>query len=95
LDFHFPVEVFECLARLRPQALFVDLTIMAKNTVQYLNGQVPAATFPLDAVEKPYTLNIMLEATDAMALADSREIAFTVVPEWGVPNVMAQGNSLD
>ena len=37
----------------------------------------------------------MLEATDAMALADSREITFTVVPEWAVPNVMAQGNSLD
>jgi hypothetical protein len=30
-----------------------------------------------------------------MALADSREIAFTVVSEWGVSNVMAQGNSLD
>jgi hypothetical protein len=37
----------------------------------------------------------MLEATNAMTLADSREITLTVVPEWGVPNVMAQGNSLD
>jgi hypothetical protein len=37
----------------------------------------------------------MLEATDAMTLADSREITFTVVSEWGVSNIMAQGNSLD
>jgi hypothetical protein len=37
----------------------------------------------------------MLEATDAMMLADSREITLTVVPKWAVPNVMAQGNGLD
>jgi len=68
---------------------------MAKNTVQYLEGEIPTTAFPLDSIKAADTLNVMLEAGNGVAQTDIREVPLTVMSEWGVPNIVAKGDSLD
>ena len=73
----------------------MDLTIMAKDAVQHLEWKIPAASFPLYSVEEADAQHIVLETADAMVLADVWKVTFTVMSEWGVADVMPQGDSFD
>jgi hypothetical protein len=91
----FPVEVGEGPDRLRAQILCMGLSIMAEDTVEDLQSQVPASSFTFKFVEKAYRLNVMLERCQAIFYAQVGEELFPVMAERGVADIVAKGNSLD
>jgi len=73
----------------------VGFPIMAQDAVQYLQGQIePPAVF-LHPVQELHPLEVVQKCPDTVGLTDGRKNPLPVMPEGGMPDVVAQGDGLD
>jgi hypothetical protein len=94
LCFHFSYQVVETLILSRFQKLGVKFSVVAKDTIQHLQGKVAALSFLFNILQKSNTLNIVKKTTHAVGLTNFRKKPLPVVAERGVADVMAQGDGL-
>ena len=71
------------------------LSVMTKDAVQGLQTQIPPVSLAFDAIEKLYALYVVKKVSDVVVMTKSGQIAFAVMAEWGVSDVMSQGDGLD
>jgi hypothetical protein len=73
----------------------VYFTIMAEDAVQSLKRQIPPFSLPFNPIQELNTLKVVVEKTDLMLPAEIGEHSFPIMPEWGVSDVVSQGNRLN
>ena len=89
------VEIGKGLAALGRKSAVVDLPVVAHDAVQGLQGQVPPPALPLDALQKPDALQVVLERGQPMPAAQGVQNLFPVMAKGRMPDIMAQGDGLD
>ncbi len=78
--------------------LMVGLTTMAGNAVPYLKAQIESRSAMVggQSVNNPQAVQFMLKKKSAVLLPQALiQGSFTTVAKGGMPQIMAQGNSLD
>ena len=69
--------------------------VMTEDTVQGLQGEIPAFPLSFQAVKKSYRLDIMLERRQSVPHTEVGEECFPVMAERRVADVMAKSDCLD
>jgi hypothetical protein len=90
-----PIQVFKAPVSARRKRLVVPFTVMAQNTVKRFETQVPPRAIPFDALQKLDALDIVQKMTDAVCDAQFGKIAFPLVPEWGMADVVSKRDGFD
>jgi hypothetical protein len=73
----------------------MDFPVMAENPVKDLQGQIPSPPLPFNFLKESNPLNIMKEGAYLVLLAKLGEKFLAVMTEWGVADIMPQGNGLN
>jgi len=73
----------------------VDLAVVAKDSVEDLEREVPSFSFSLDLFQEPDTLDIVKKMTQSVFQGKLGEKPLPVVPEGAVADVVAQGDGLN
>jgi hypothetical protein len=73
----------------------VDLAVVAQNTVQHLEGEVPASALSLDVFQKTDSLNVVEEIPQPSMPAKLGQEPFPIVTERRMTDVMPQSDRLN
>jgi hypothetical protein len=73
----------------------VQFAIVAENTIQSLQAEIPALPLAFQLIEKAYRLDIVLKGGQAVFGAECGQEMFAIVTERGVADVMAKGDGLN